>query len=168
MPEESISIQPFTPDMADRVGRLVVAIQRDEFKVPIGLDDQPDLIDIPGHYQKAAGGFWIAVTDDGRVVGSIGLLDIGGNLSALRKMFVAADYRGSEWGIAKSLLDALLAHARTQSLSAIYLGSTAVMARAHRFYEKNGFHKIDRADLPEQFPVMDVDSHFCRLKLNDS
>jgi hypothetical protein len=38
------------------------------------------------------------------------LLDIGNNKSALRKMFVAKDYRGKEFGVAQNLLGLLYSH----------------------------------------------------------
>ena len=43
-----IDIRSFTPDMTDAVGQLIIKIQRDEFELPLTLDDQPDLDDIPG------------------------------------------------------------------------------------------------------------------------
>lgn len=37
----------------------------------------------------------------------------------------------------------------------------------HRFYEKNGFTEIDVAQLPENFPIMQVDKKFykCPMKI---
>jgi len=95
-----------------------------------------------------------------RIVGTIGLRDIGGGDAALRKMFVAADYRGGEFGVASSLLDVLIAHAERHGLRRILLGTTDAFKAAHRFYEKNGFDEIARTDLPEAFPVMAVDTRF--------
>ncbi len=99
-----------------------------------------------------------------RVVGTIGLRDIGG-AGALRKMFVASDRRGPAHGVAQRLLDTLLEHARTQRLSAVWLGTTEKFRAAHRFYEKNGFEQVTSESLPETFPRMNVDTRFYRLSL---
>lgn len=155
-------IAAFRPEWADQVADLIVSIQRDEFGLPITLAEQPDLQDVPGHYQTGAGGFWVALDGD-RVVGTVGLADIGGGLGALRKMFVAAGCRGGR--VAGDLLDALLAHARARKLAAVYLGTTPRFLAAHRFYEKRGFTLIQPAQLPPSFPRMSVDTRFYRLAL---
>ena len=86
--------------------------------------------------------------------------------AALRKMFVAAPFRGRELGVAGKLLDALLAHARAQGIARIFLGTTDKFLAAHRFYEKKGFEELQKAELPKAFPVMAVDSKFYVLSLS--
>lgn len=157
-------IRPFRPEDAAAVCDLIVAIQQQEFRIPITLDAQPDLGDIQGFYQRDRGNFWVAAESDG-IVGTIGLLDIGSGAGALRKMFVAADYRGREHRTAQRLLEALLAWGEERGLARIYLGTTARFLAAHRFYEKSGFREIDRSALPSAFPVMAVDSRFYRLEI---
>tara|TARA_R110001592_G_scaffold6515_1_gene34902 strand:+ start:4223 stop:4714 length:492 start_codon:yes stop_codon:yes gene_type:complete len=160
----SAAIRPAAAEDQDAVGALINGIQRGEFAIDITLADQPDLADISGFYRKGAGDFWIADAG-GEIAGTIALIDIGGGLGALRKMFVAPAFRGREHGIAKKLLDVLLDHARARGLAAVYLGTTAKFLAAHRFYEKNGFDLIDEADLPAGFPRMAVDTRFYRITL---
>jgi GNAT superfamily N-acetyltransferase len=154
-----IAILPHAPEHTDGVIDLVLPIQQQEFGIPITLEDQPDLLDVAGFYRKGAGDFWVAV-DDGKVVGSIALIDIGGGRAALRKMFVAAPYRGASFGMARGLLDTVVAHCLERGVREILLGTTAKYLAAHRFYEKNGFREIRREELPASFPVMAVDSKF--------
>jgi len=59
----------------------------------------------------------------------------------------------------------LLEPGRDRGLAAVYLGTTAKFLAAQRFYAKNGFAEVDRADLPAAFPVMKVDSKFYRYAL---
>ena len=106
-------------DLED-VAALVLSVQVDEFKVPITREDQPDLQDLEAVFHQGKGVFFIAL-HAGRVVGTIGLLDAGQGLGVLRKMFVAADYRGREWGTAKHLLEALMQHARANGFETIQL-----------------------------------------------
>jgi ribosomal protein S18 acetylase RimI-like enzyme len=154
-------IVPFAACHADRVAAHVLAIQRDEFGIPITLDDQPDLRDVAGTYRRGAGEFWVAEVD-GAVVGTIGLLDFGGGQAAVRKMFVARQWRGAAAGIARRLVDVLVRRCRTHGVRDVYLGTTDPMRAAQRFYEKSGFVEMSPDDLPPAFPRMAVDTKFYR------
>ena len=159
-----IQIVPFSPEHAQGVVAVILPIQQTEFEIPITLEAQPDLADIPGYYQRGDGNFWVALEGD-TVVGTLALLDIGNHQAALRKMFVARSHRGSGHGVARELLQTLLAWCRARGVRKIFLGTTAKFLAAHRFYEKNGFHEIVREALPNSFPVMAVDSKFYELAL---
>jgi GNAT superfamily N-acetyltransferase len=65
------------------------------------------------------------------------------------------------------LLEALRDWARARGVREIFLGTTALFLAAHRFYEKNGFELVERADLPEAFPVMAVDTRFYAYRSAD-
>lgn len=161
-----IHIRPFVPQDATAVAEVILPIQRNEFEIPITLEAQPDLADVPGFYQQGSGNFWIAEVSQ-TVVGTIGLLDIGAQQAALRKMFVAAPYRGKEHGVAQLLLRELLAWSESRHLETIYLGTTDKFLAAHRFYEKNGFREIERGHLPSTFPIMSVDTKFYALTIKE-
>lgn len=162
---QEILIAPFSD--ADRQGVLdvILPIQQQEFGIPITAADQPDLTDIPAFYQSGTGGFWVGRSNS-EVVGTVGLKDIGSGQAALRKMFVAAPFRGRELGVAGKLLDALLAHARAKGVAEIFLGTTDKFLAAHRFYEKRDFREMPKAELPKAFPVMAVDSKFYVLRVS--
>jgi N-acetylglutamate synthase-like GNAT family acetyltransferase len=161
-----IEIVPFSRHHLSGVVDVILPIQQLEFNIPITLDDQPDLLDVPGFYQKGSGNFWVALHGS-EVVGTIALLDIGKNQGALRKMFVKEPFRGSKQGTAHKLLRTLLDWCEIHTISEIYLGTTARFLAAHRFYEKNGFSEIQQSELPISFPVMSVVSCnrqvFCNL-----
>lgn len=144
---------------------LILPIQQGEFGVPVTLRDQPDLLNIPEFYQTGGGGFWVAEAD-GRVIGSIALKAFGAGHGALRKMFVAAPYRGRVHGVAQSLLDHLLAKARGAGITEITLGTVETLHAARRFYEKNGFEPVMPENLPTDYPRMAVDTLFYRLTLS--
>ena len=150
-------------------------------------------MDITGFYRRGAGEFWVAEAarpapgeglgcdagcdadgdascDVGGVIGCIALLDIGGGQGALRKMFVHKQWRGAPRGgqgarVAAALLRTLLEHASARGLGEIVLGTTTRFLAAHRFYEQHGFTRVEKAWLPQSFPVMAVDSVFYRLGL---
>ncbi len=164
MPTSALTIRAFQAGDEAAIADLIVPIQRQEFDIPITLADQPDLADITGFYGHGAGGFWVA-DHEGKIVGTIALLDIGDNQAALRKMFVAQDYRGSDMGVANRLLKHLINEARQRGVLEIYLGTTAAFTAAHRFYEKNGFVHYSKTDLPARFPIMAVDSRFYQMTI---
>ncbi|MGV6396861.1 GNAT family N-acetyltransferase [Pseudomonas caspiana] len=157
-----IQISRFEPTDQQGVVDVIVPIQREEFGIAITAEDQPDLLAIPDFYQVGSGDFWVAKRD-GQIIGTIGLKDIGAQQTALRKMFVTAPFRGREFGVAASLLSTLMDEAGKRGVRDIYLGTTDKFLAAHRFYEKHGFVEVAKAELPESFPVMKVDSKFYLL-----
>ena len=159
------AVLPYAARDLAGVKELILDIQQREFRFPITWEDQPDLHDIAGWYRVGAGEFWVAKDERGRVVGMIGLRDIGGGIGALRKMFVAKAWRGDERGVARQLVEALLAHARAAGLRTILLGTTEAFRAAHRFYEKTGFRRVEPATIPAPFPRMSGDTRFYRRDL---
>src|SRR5437016_14574225 len=118
----AISIRPYEKRDEDQVIEMILWSQNVEFGIAITIDDQPDLRAVREVYQKGAGSFWVAVDGD-TVVGSIGLIDCGDRVGALRKMFVRPAYRGKEHGTAAALLETLVAWARAHGIRDVYLGT---------------------------------------------
>ena len=160
-----VRIAPFAAGDTAGIEALILGIQRGEFGLGITWADQPDLHDVPAFYRKGGGEFWVAKDDVGRIVGTISLVDIGAGQGALRKMFVAREWRGPEHRLGQRLLDGLIAHARAVKIGTILLGTTEAFRAAHRFYEKNGFRQIAPAALPSSFPRMGGDTRFYQLDL---
>ena len=103
--------------------------------------------------------------DGPKVIGTIGLKDIGNAEAALRKMFVSQTYRGKTHGVAQRLLDTSLIHAADCGIKRVFLGTTSKFIAAHRFYSKNGFEEIEKNMLPPEFPLMAVDTKFYMMTL---
>lgn len=155
----------YQPSFQRQIEDLIVPIQRLEFGVPITKEQQPDLMDIPGTFLQGSGNFWLALSND-QVIGTIGVVDIGDSAVALKKMFVRADSRGKESGIAAALMQRAKDWCRENAVKEIYLGTTAQMKAAHRFYEKNSFTEVEQSSLPDSFPIVHVDSKFYVCKLS--
>lgn len=157
-----IRIEIFTEAHKEEVIKLILGLQVAEFGIPITLEQQPDLKRVQEFYQTNKGNFWVAKIQDD-IIGTIALLDIGYNKAALRKMFVNKNYRGQEYAVGQKLLNALIDWAEQKEIKEIFLGTTEKFIRAQRFYEKNGFKEVEKGELPETFPVMEVDIKFYRL-----
>lgn len=162
---ENMTILPFSTEYTEQVATMILEIQQNEFNLPITAKEQPDLFDIPNFYQSKKGNFWIALLD-GKVIGSIAIIDIGNSQVAMRKMFVHRDYRGRKIGTAHKLLSTLQAWAQEKEIDEILLGTTAKMHAAQKFYINNGFREIPKNELPETFPIMEVDSKFYFYRRN--
>ncbi|PWK16819.1 acetyltransferase (GNAT) family protein [Arcicella aurantiaca] len=154
-----ITIQPFENQDTEQIVNLILNIQQNEFQVPITINEQQDLLDIPNFYQQKKGNFWVAKHEN-TVVGTIALIDCGENIGAIRKMFVKKEFRGKEHGIAQKLLDILVESAQANQITNVYLGTLERLQAAIRFYERNGFTLIEKQNLPSVFPIMAVDTHF--------
>ena len=155
-------IETYQEKYKAEIAQLILNIQQNEFNVPVTISDQPDLLDIENFYFRKDGNFWVAVENE-RVIGTIALIDMGNRQSALRKMFVHKDYRGKEKGIGQLLLNTLIGWCRQKGINEVYLGTVEQLHAAKRFYERNGFVKVDKATLPETFPLMPVDTEFFKL-----
>jgi GNAT superfamily N-acetyltransferase len=158
----NVEVHTYTDLYKQQIANLILPIQQTEFGIPITLEDQPDLNNIPSFYQTNNGNFWIAVIEN-KVTGTIALLDIGDSRGALRKMFVHKDFRGKKYGIGQVLLNTLFKWANQNNFKEILLGTTEKFIAAQRFYEKNGFEEVEKQSLPKEFPVMEVDVKFYRL-----
>ncbi len=90
-----VIVTPFTSKFQQAVEDLVLSIQNEEFEFELTREEQPELKDIPGVFQVGSGNFWVAL-DGRKVVGTIGVIDIGEQQVALKKMFVAREYRGKD------------------------------------------------------------------------
>ena len=159
-----IKIQPFENHDTDQIVDLILNIQQKEFFVPITINEQQDLLNIPAFYQQGNGNFWVA-KHEGKVVGTIALIDCGESIGTIRKMFVKKEFRGKEFGIAQRLLDLLLDIAKESKMTDVYLGTIERLQAAIRFYERNGFTLIAKENLPSVFPLMAVDTHFFEKKV---
>ena len=157
-------VETYQNQYKDKIINLILEIQVNEFNIPISIKDQPDLENIPSFYQKGAGNFWVAKSGD-KILGTIALIDIGNSQCALRKMFVAKEYRGKEKGVAQQLLTTLLEWCKSKKIKEIYLGTVPSYFAAQRFYEKNGFIEIQKDMLPSNFSIMAVDKKFYLYRL---
>lgn len=161
-----VNIQEYSPRYKEKILELIENIQKTEFNITTTREQQQDLDSIDVYYQTGNGNFWIALDEDDAVIGTIGLKDIGNNKLILRKMFVRKENRGEQFQVSSSLLMTVFKWAKRKGIESIYLGTTEKYFAAHRFYEKNGFVRIPQNELPDNFPVMLLDTVFYMINLS--
>lgn len=149
----------------DQVIDVVLSIQNDEFGLGIGIDEQPDILDVPAHYIRDHGGFWVAATPDGSVIGTVGLMRKSPEVGVMKKFFVRAPYRGRQHGVAAALYKDMLDFAKAENLTSIILDTPSSATRSHAFYRSVGFRIISKDELPVKYQYPDRDSLLMMLDL---
>lgn len=163
--ENKITIEDLNNSHSKAIIGLILPIQQIEFNVPVTLDGQPDLLDIEGYYINQGGGFWGAFLNE-NLVGTIALINTDHKAAAIRKMFVKKEFRGKELLISQQLLDTLKKYCMEKKINNLFLGTVDILKAAHRFYEKNGFERLTKDQLPDYFPAMMGENVYYHLQIN--
>lgn len=155
-------IEKYSGKYDDEIISLILDIQNNESKINLSLEEQPDLFNINKSYQQGGGEFWIAVCD-GKVIGTIGLMMKESGCAIMKKFFVKKESRSQKVGLA--LYSELIKFAKASNVQHIILDTPSVARKSHRFYEKAGFYKIDKSELPILYTYPDRDSLLYMLDL---
>ncbi len=143
----------------EEIIELVLHCQNDGTRPIVSVDDQPELLHIKEKYLDNGGNFWVA-KDNGKVAGSIGLMMCSNGLAILKKFFVYEPYRGEPHHLGRQLYETLLTFARENGVKRMILDTPKNTDRAHKFYEKAGFKKIKKEELPIDYDYPYEDSDF--------
>lgn len=155
---KDIKIIQYTDDYKQEVNEFIINIKLHEFDIDnVTYNNQPDLKNIIGTYLDTGGQFWLALLD-GKVVGTIALVRMKDNNSALKRVYVDENIRNMKIG--KKMLEHVIKHAHDDGIKSIYLGTIDKFEAAQHFYRKNGFHLIPKEELPSDFPLVEVDNRF--------
>lgn len=101
----------------------------------------PDLGRFSEIYNTEGNKYWVAVDENERVVGGVGVGNLEGTdgICELQKMYCLPEARGT--GIAHKLVDIALKYA-AKYYKSCYLETLDNMTAAQKFYEKNGFRRV--------------------------
>lgn len=150
-----VTIESYCKKYDNEIISLILNIQNNEAKINLSLEEQPDLKNIAMSYQAQGGEFWTA-TDDGKVIGTIGLMMREDGCAILKKFFVESSYRSQKTGL--KLYQSLLEFAYKKNIRHIILDTPSVAKASHRFYERAGFRKVNANELPIEYTYPDRDS----------
>lgn len=140
-----IEIGTYSTYDKESVIALVLHCQNDGTRPLVGVEDQSDLLHIEEEYIYDGGNFWVA-KENGKVAGTIGLMNKGNGLCILKKFFVYEPYRGKPHNLGQQLYGVFLEFAKLHGFSRIILDTPKNTDRAHLFYEKAGFRRIEKED----------------------
>lgn len=159
-----LEIMSFTKTDTDEVIELVLHCQNDGTRPFVSLKEQPELLNIQEEFIDNGGHFWVA-KDHGKVVGSIGLLKLTDEIAVLKKFFVYEPYRSSPHHLGQRLYQEFINFIKERKIKTIILDTPKNTDRAHHFYEKAGFKKIKKEEIPIQYHYPYVDSDFFCLEI---
>jgi N-acetylglutamate synthase-like GNAT family acetyltransferase len=148
-----IGILPFQTEHQNDINAMMENIAL-EFMEPIFTEKSKNIIDV---YSMPYNQFWVAI-DSNKVVGTIGMVKLTNENIVLKSMFVDKMYRGQ--GISNLLLETLINWVIQNKYKQIYLGTMTQFTAGQRFYEKNGFVKCNKNELPTDFTINTLDTIF--------
>ena len=90
---------------------------------------------------SGAGRLWIA-EEDGRVIGSIAVVDAEDGVGQLRWFLLTPEARGT--GLGRRMLETALTYCRDRGMRSVFLWSFAQLDDALRLYERAGFRITER------------------------
>lgn len=160
---EKMEIVTYNEIYKHEVIQLILDIQNQEAGIGLSLEEQPDLNDIETFYMKSGGGFWTALNDENEVIGTIGLINKKNGCGVLKKFFVRSDYRSQKVGfrLYRKLIDFCLAN----QFDTLILDTPSVAKTSHKFYERNGFFRIVKEELPVPYDYPDRNSYLYKKNL---
>lgn len=106
----------------------------------------PELDHLSEYYAKKSqeGTYFIAETEEGEVVGGIGMEVFAGFQSCgeIQKLYVLE--KSKRQGLGQRLLEQIESYAKEKGLERLYLETHSNLQEAVRLYERNGYGKIER------------------------
>ena len=159
---KNMRIETYDEKYKEQIIGLILHIQNDEAGIALPIEEQPDLLDIAGCYEKNGGEFWTALEGD-EIIGTIAFMNYGHGNAVLKKFFVRADKRGKKIGLAlhKTALERLTA----DGYKYVLLDTPSAAKASHGFYENSGFRRIEKHDMPFEYSYPDRDSYLYLLEL---
>lgn len=159
-----IEIMPYEENDTEEIIKLVLHCQNDGTRPVVDVYDQPELLCIREKYFTPGGFFWVA-KEHKKIAGSIGLMNCGDGIGILKKFFVYEKYRSAPYHLGRKLFQELLSFARQHSFTTLILDTPKNTHRAHSFYQKAGFIKITKEELPVLYDYPYKGSDFFMLQL---
>ncbi len=132
-------VEPVTPEALGEVRELFV-----EYAATLGFSlcfqgfDQ-ELAGLPGAYAPPSGRIVLAKSD-GKGAGVVGLRDLGGEISEMKRLYVRPEFRGT--GLGRALARRIVDHARTIGYERMRLDTLSTMTEAIALYRSLGFVEI--------------------------
>jgi len=145
-----MEITAFDNKYTQEIIDLVLSCQNDGTRPVVGVDSQPDLLNIQVEYIEKGGKFWIALEDD-KVIGTIAFYPYSNKIGVLKKFFVNKKFRGYPNYLGQKLYTVFLEYVKTNNYRTIILDTPNNTKRAHKFYQKAGFKQISYEEMPIKY-----------------
>jgi putative acetyltransferase len=129
-----------TAEHIDAVRKLWSGYWKELGFTPCFQNFEQELADLPGKYTPPTGRLLVALVD-GRVAGAVAFRGLDGEACEAKRLYVAAEYRGS--GIARALMARVMEEARAAGYRRMVGDTMPVMKQALAMYDRMGFRRIE-------------------------
>jgi GNAT superfamily N-acetyltransferase len=144
-----MQIRPVRPEEYHATGELIVHAYQ-AIRPHLEPSYAVELRDVANRVRSSD--VYVAVDDDGHLLGSVTLVAAGGDYAEIsdpedaefRMLAVAPEAQGR--GVGQALVEHCIAEARARGKRALLLSSGAWMTTAHRLYERLGFRRTPERD----------------------
>lgn len=144
-PPHNFKVRVASRDDGPAVMELVASVLQEYGLKSDPVSTDADLADIEASYQSMGGWFQVVESQDGRIVGSVGLHPEGEESCELRKMYLLPEARG--FGLGRFLLEEALEKAQQLGFRRVTLETAKVLREAKTLYERYGFQQYEPAHL---------------------
>ena len=134
-------IRPATNKDIDKVTMLIYEVLGEYGLQPDPEHTDADLKDLEGNYANNNGSFDLLLSEDGEIIGSVGILRLDDQKCELRKMYLKESCRGKGFG--KLLLEHGLEKAKELGYQRVILETASVLKEAITLYGKYGFKRFE-------------------------
>ena len=142
----NISIRSATNADCERVQNLVFGALREYGLQPDLCRTDTDIADIEAAYINRGGVVELLEDENGNLLGTVGLYPITDEKSELRKMYLAKDFRGKDYG--KNTLHRMIEKAKSLGYRQLYLETAGVLKEAVGLYKSFGFCETEEKHTP--------------------
>ncbi|NOT06656.1 MAG: GNAT family N-acetyltransferase [Gemmatimonadales bacterium] len=140
-----------TPEDIEAVRFLVLAHAAALREHPGSEGVRSDAEQLPGPYTPPRGRLYLA-RFEGIPAGCVALRALEGAIGEVKRMFVLATVRRN--GVARALMERLLADARQMGYETLRLGTLSEMTAAQQLYRELGFVEISRYPTGDQMDTV--------------
>ncbi len=99
-----------------------------------------DLEDPKKHYIDRGGMFFV-LKDDGKIVGTVAIINKGNNIAELKRLYVNKEDQGK--GLGSKLFDAVITYCKEHGFIKLEFETNKKFTKAHVLYQKRGFKTIN-------------------------
>lgn len=121
-----------------KINDFVISIYVEEH----GFEEHREIIkkDDNKIYCKSGGNLWIALDENGEIIGTIATYKHDDENIEIKRLYVRKDYRGK--GLSKELYETAIKFCKNNSFKRVFLGTYERLETAIHFYLKKGFKEI--------------------------
>lgn len=134
-------VRAATNDDIPAVTDLIYTVLKEYGLQPDPEHTDADLNDIEGNYHHNRGSFDLLMNQEWEIIGSVGVLRLNETECELRKMYLAAPWRGRGYG--KLLLELGLKRAGELGYKRVVLETASVLKEAITLYRQYGFERFE-------------------------